>query len=114
MKTLDQAKLTEIERKSVKEAARVLTSELPVTRVILFGSKARGDAEPDSDIDLLVLTSCPVTTKLRHEISDRIAEINLGNDVMMSSFVASEQDWAGGLIRYMLIHSNVEKDGCRV
>ena len=114
MKTLDQAKLTEIERKSVKEAARVLTSELPVTRVILFGSKARGDAEPDSDIDLLVLTSCPVTTELRHEITHRLCGINLDYDVCLSRIAVSEEEWESGLIRHMPIQNNIEREGCMV
>ena len=112
MKTLDDVKLTRAERESILEAARALKADLPVTRVILFGSKARGDSDPD--IDLLVLTSCPVTTQLRHDISDKIAEVNLKNDVMMSSFASSEQDWADGLIRYMLIHDNVEREGYRI
>jgi len=114
MKTLDEAKLSKIEHESIKEAARVLMTELPVTRVILFGSKARGNAEPDSDIDLLVLTSCPVTTELRREISYRIADVNLEYDVSPSRIAASEDDWKNGLIRYMPIHGNIEREGCLV
>lgn len=114
MKTLDSAKLTEAERRSIQGAARVLKSKLPVARVILFGSKARGDARPDSDIDLLVLTSCPVTTGLRDKIADYLFEIILRDDVPLSSVVISEDEWTNGLIRYLLIHSEVEKDGCDV
>ena len=114
MKTLDEAKLAKIERDSIKEAARVLMAELPVTRVILFGSKARGDAEPDSDIDLLVLTSCPVTTQLRHEITHRLCDINLEHDVCLSRIAVSEEEWENGLIRYMSIHDNIEREGCMV
>lgn len=114
MRTLDAAKLTESERGCVLEAARVMKAKLLVTRVILFGSKARGTAEADSDIDLLVLTSAPVTRALRREISGRLFELGLANDVAFSSIVASEDDWANGLIRYMLIHKEVERDGYEV
>lgn len=96
------------------EAAEALKSDLPVTRVILFGSKARGEGEPDSDIDLLVLTHSPVNTALREAISDTLADINLRNDVLLTSVVVSEDQWSNGLIRYMLIHSEVERDGCEV
>lgn len=114
MKMLENAKLAQKERDSILEASGVLKSDLPVTRLILFGSKARGTAEPDSDIDLLVLTSCPVSNKLRQAISERLADINLQNDVSLTSVVVSERDWSDGLIRYMLIHDEVERDGCEI
>ena len=45
-------------------------------RVILFGSVARGDAGPDSDIDLLVEFSRPVGfvtfMRLEHFLSERL------------------------------------------
>ena len=114
MKPVESVKLARNERYSILEAARVLKSDLPVTRVILFGSRARGTGDPDSDIDLLVLTSCPVSSKLRAAISDRLADVNLQNDVLLTSVVVSEQEWSSGLIRHMLIHSEVERDGCEI
>ena len=80
MKTLDSIKLVEKDRNSVMQAARSLKSELPVSKVILFGSKARGQGDVYSDIDILVITSCPITTNLRGIVSEKLAEINLQND----------------------------------
>ena len=114
MRTLENTKLTQKEHESVLEAARVLKSELPVSRVVLFGSKARGTGDVYSDIDLLVLTSCPVTALLRERVSELLAEINLENDVTLSSIVVSQQEWSDGLIHHMLIFSEVEREGCEV
>jgi predicted nucleotidyltransferase len=114
MRKLENVKLSQKERDSILEASRLLRSDLPVTRLILFGSKARGTGEPDSDIDLLVLTSCPVSSKLREAISDRLADINLKTDVLLTSVVVSEEDWSNGLIHYMLIHDEAERDGCEI
>ena len=44
---------------AIKKALEDLYGER-LRGVILFGSEARGDAEPDSDIDLLVLLEGPV------------------------------------------------------
>ena len=114
MRKVEGVNLTEKERTSILEAACALKTELPVTRVILFGSKARGEGEPDSDIDLLVLTRGPVSRALRQAVSDKLAEINLQNDVLLTSVVVPEEQWSNGLIRYMLIHSEVERDGCEI
>ena len=39
----------------IDEAARRIVAAAPGARVILFGSHARGEAGPDSDLDLLVV-----------------------------------------------------------
>jgi len=114
MKTIDSVKLAQKQRASVMLAARSLKSDLPVSRVILFGSMARGTGDAYSDIDLLVITSCPVTSRLRGNVSEKLADINLQNDVALSSIVVCEQDWLDGLIRYMPIYSEVQRDGCEV
>ena len=45
--TIDDAKLQEIVRR--------LVEAVEPDRIILFGSRARGDAGPDSDLDLLII-----------------------------------------------------------
>jgi predicted nucleotidyltransferase len=39
----------------IAEAGRRLANAAPDAKVILFGSHARGEAQPDSDLDLLVI-----------------------------------------------------------
>jgi predicted nucleotidyltransferase len=39
----------------IDQAARRIVAAAPGARVILFGSYARGEAGPDSDVDLLVV-----------------------------------------------------------
>ena len=51
-------KKTIMSRKEIVEKAKLaIRSVEPDAEIILFGSEARGDARPDSDIDLLVLLS---------------------------------------------------------
>ena len=39
----------------IAEAGRRLAAAAPEARIVLFGSHARGDASPDSDLDFLVI-----------------------------------------------------------
>jgi predicted nucleotidyltransferase len=43
----------------IRDLARRIATEIAPQRVILFGSRARGGAEPDSDVDLLIITDRP-------------------------------------------------------
>jgi predicted nucleotidyltransferase len=50
----DQAMLV-VDESLIAEAGRRLASAAPGARVILFGSHARGEADPHSDVDFLVI-----------------------------------------------------------
>ncbi len=43
----------------LQEMARVIVDEVEPKSIVLFGSRARGDARPDSDVDLLVIEQEP-------------------------------------------------------
>jgi HEPN domain-containing protein/predicted nucleotidyltransferase len=60
-------------------------------KIILFGSQARGDAGPDSDVDLLVVTSLDVRGP---EKADKIREALGGIDVPKDIIVTRPEDFA--------------------
>jgi predicted nucleotidyltransferase len=77
MKTIDDLPIKQYERRAIIEAARLLKDRFSAREVILFGSKARGDDDEESDIDLLVLTSQPVSWNERKAINDYTLYLNL-------------------------------------
>src|SRR6266566_7047476 len=45
----------EIDETVLREIVRRLVEAVDPDRIVLFGSRARGDARPDSDLDLLIV-----------------------------------------------------------
>jgi predicted nucleotidyltransferase len=61
----------------IREMARRIAEQFSPEKIILFGSHARGDAGPDSDVDLLVVMSGPGSERER-TIGMRMAVRGLG------------------------------------
>ena len=111
MRTLGDISLTETDRQAVQRAAAVLRNRFPVVRVILYGSKARGDDAAGSDIDLLVLTSRAVTYQEKEAMTQSVYPLELELNVVISMLIMHERKWETGLCRAMPIHVEVERDG---
>jgi len=52
MARLSTLALKQSDHDTIAAVMAAVTSRWPVEGIILFGSKARGDDEPDSDVDL--------------------------------------------------------------
>jgi len=65
----------------------------PKAEVILYGSRARGDAKKDSDWDILVLTNYPVSYQIEKAFRDHLYDLELETGETLSLFVYSKDDW---------------------
>lgn len=90
----------------VKEA--VLTLD-PDAEVVLFGSQARGDSHDESDWDFLILTSQKVTRPLKKEIRDALWEIEMAQEVVISSLTVASDAWKE--TAEWPIHQNIDREG---
>jgi predicted nucleotidyltransferase len=71
-------------------AARSLLAAAPASRVILFGSHARGNAGPESDLDFLVVEP---RVKSRRDEMVRLGDVLRALGIYADVLVMSEQDF---------------------
>lgn len=79
-------------------------------RIILFGSRARGDARPDSDIDLLVvLPQVDDARRTAIEIRRALADFPVGKDIIVTTPGEIEQrgEMIGSILRPALREGRV-------
>jgi uncharacterized protein len=106
--------LTASEKNALEEIKRRVSDLFPIRSYIIFGSKARGDAEQDSDVDLLLITGRELTHRERHQISDILTGINLAYDTLFSFIAVDDARWNSNLYRFYPIHENIGREGIPV
>ena len=65
----------------------------PDADIILYGSRARGDAHAESDWDFLILLDGPVDDERIDSVRHRLYEIEWDCGEVLSSIVRSRQEW---------------------
>jgi uncharacterized protein len=79
----------------VEEVARRVVQVVAPMKVILFGSRARGDARPDSDFDLLVVQESDQPRHVRSApIYTALADVPVEVEVMVYT-PAEIEEWQG-------------------
>ena len=111
MRTLAEAPLTERDISAVKAAVGLLMEQFPVEKVILYGSKARGDSNEDSDIDLLLVTSRPIHWRERKAIIDALFDVEMAHDAIISILIVTMNEWSEGIFTAFPIYHEIMRDG---
>lgn len=91
----------------IKEAVQILE---PTAQIFLYGSRARNDAKPSSDWDIIILVDDIVTPSRVNQIRHRIYEIEWETDTIICSIVRSKQEWHSPKLQQTPFHKLVTQD----
>ena len=82
----------------------------PKAKIVLFGSRARGDAKKDSDWDLLILIDSLNIRESEDLFRDKIYDLELETGEIISMFVYNNKDWTS---RHKItpLYKSIKKEG---
>jgi len=77
-------------QEALDQMVRVIVQEVDPQTVILFGSHARGDARPDSDVDLMVIEQEPFSAQRSRraeysKLSKALRDFLFAKDILLYS-----------------------------
>ena len=104
---------TEKDKRVIEKFKLAVLSVDENAEIILFGSRARGDYNEESDYDFLILTSKEVNYPLQTKIHNEIYPIYLDEDVVLQSVVRNKIEW-NGLYSVTSFFENVKEDGYKI
>ena len=102
------------DKSTVLHRIKTVVSEIePTAKIILYGSRARGDAHPDSDWDLLILVNSKTDLNYESSFRHRLYELELEFDIALSTTVYNIHEWRSKPWMTPLYQS-ITKEGLRI
>jgi len=111
MISIDSWRGSAVDVELLQRCKRAIREVVPDADVILYGSRARGDAGEHSDYDILIIVNGPVDMALKEKILDNVYPLELESGAVLTLIVYNKQQWDSPLYRAMPLHKNVDKEG---
>lgn len=102
------------EKNIIKLIGSKIRRKNPDAEIILFGSHARGDANVNSDWDILILlNNLNVDRTIEKEYREELFDVELETGIPISTFVFSKNEWET-IHAITPLYINVKRDGIRL
>ncbi|TSA48052.1 MAG: hypothetical protein D4R56_01135 [Deltaproteobacteria bacterium] len=106
----ESMKLAENEEQALKRLREELFARYPIIDFRLYGSKARGEGRPDSDLDVMIELP-DYDRAMVAEIDDIVYRINLEHDVFISALVFGKDELEEGPMSESPIYKVIQREG---
>ena len=105
--------LTTNEKQALADFRDVLVADFGALDVRLFGSRARGEGDEESDLDVFIVLP-QVDWKLEKKIYGLSFDISLEHSVLISPILYSQKDVENPSIRISPLYKTVQREGVKI
>lgn len=111
MISIDSWKSSTADVELLQRCKRAIRQVVPDADVILYGSRARGDADQYSDYDILIIVNGQVNMALEKKIHENVYPLELETCEVLTLITYSKLQWDSPLYRAMPFHKNIDREG---
>ncbi len=98
----------------VRQVRQTIRQLEPTATIILYGSEARGEARPDSDVDVLILLEGDKRDLRREsELSGALYDVELASGILISPMIMLRSQWENRPFKTPF-YVNVMNEGVRL
>ena len=106
-------KLNQNEEQAITKLNEALRAKYHAVDFYVYGSKARGDATPESDIDVMIELE-EYTPEIESAIDDLVFDINLAHDCFISTVMFSKKVLEEGPLGESPLYKAIAREGIRI
>ena len=93
----------------LKKIKSAINKQYPSAKIILYGSRARGDFQEYSDWDILILLKGNLTEDQKIKIFNSLYDIELETDQIFSPIIHSKKEWDD--LQITPFYKNIQREG---
>lgn len=111
---MNETSLSSTQSEALREIKARVMAGFRVVDFVLYGSAARGEADEESDLDLMIVVSEPISRFKRHEITNIVFDTNLEFGTNFSTLVVDQESWETGIVSVLPLKDEIMRDGIRL
>ncbi len=102
--------VSEQDKAFLRDVKQLIQGFLPTSKVLLYGSYARGTQDSESDYDILVLTSQRLSATEEDVIYKALFELEIATGAAVSTMFCDRRQWDTSIVRVSPFHLEIERD----
>ena len=98
----------------IDQISKSIHAKDPMAESFLFGSRARGDNQIESDWDILILVdNSKVTNEIEDSFRDDLYNLELESGQIISTFIYAKDFW-NTTLSFSPLYQNIKKEGIKL
>jgi len=105
----EETEQEKLDIKTLSELKTIITTEIPDAEIMLFGNRAKGAYDSQSDWDMLILTTNDYPQTLKWELQEKLFNVTMKQGTRVNILLAQKAKWQDGQ-EYEVLRKRIEKE----